>query len=81
MKEILDSMKKKIEEAMRDDNLNRNDLLLFELAELFIIYLTDDHPKTQLMWSVFKPLAWTVIVATTTLIGLFVSGKITIIIK
>jgi hypothetical protein len=79
--ELLVTMQAKIKTALEDENLTRTEVLLFELSELFVIYMRDDHPKTQAMWSVFKPMAWAMLVAVTSIIGLIVSGKLSIIVN
>ncbi len=77
--EILKATLNKLGDALKKKNLNTTDRITLEVLQVIIIYMMDDHPKTQLMYNVFRPLSWIVAIATTSIIGLIVTGKVSII--
>lgn len=79
--EILDLLQKKIEDGLKVKRISRTERLSLEVQQLFVLYMQDDHPKTQAMWRVFQPALWAAGVILTSFIGLAVSGKIEIIIR
>lgn len=79
--EILDLLEKKIEDGLKAKRLSKSERLSLEVQQLFVLYMKDDHPKTQTMWQVFKPAMWTALVFVTSFIGLIASGRVEIIIR
>lgn len=79
--EILTLLEKKIEDGLKTKRLSKSERLSLEVQQLFVLYMKDDHPKTQTMWQVFRPAAWIGSAALLSLIGLIVSGRVEIIIR
>ena len=79
--EVLDLLEHKVNTALANKRIKAADKTLLEMQQLFILYLREDHKKVIAMWAVFRPMAWTMGIAAATLITLFVSGKVQILIK
>lgn len=79
MEDVINSLSARIKTALSKKRLSADNKLILEVLELVLIYMANDHPKTELMYSVFKPMAWVIITATTIIIGLIVTGKVNII--
>ena len=52
--------------------------VIMSCMELIMLVNLGDHPRTLRMWAVFQPMAWTMLIAFTGLIGLAVAGHFTI---
>lgn len=79
--EVLDLLKEKIGAALKVKRISRSDKAMLEIMQLFVIYMVDDHPKTQAMWQVFRPAMWVGSAAIISLIGVVVSGRVSIVIN
>lgn len=79
--DVLDLLEKKIEEGLKAKRLSKSERLSLEVQQLFVLYMKDDHPKTQTMWQVFKPAAWLLLVFLTSFIGLIAMGKVEVFIR
>lgn len=79
--EVLTLLEKKIEEGLKAKRLSKSERLSLEVQQLFVLYMKDDHPKTQTMWQVFKPAMWAGVVFFTSFIGLIATGRVEIIIR
>lgn len=76
--EVLDLLQEKINMALKAKRLRQTDRTMLEIMQLFVIYMADDHPKTQTMWQVFRPAIWIGSAAILSFIGLVVSGRVSI---
>lgn len=79
--EVLDLLKEKIGAALKVERISHSDRAMLEIMQLFVIYMVDDHPKTQAMWQVFRPAMWVGSAAIISLIGVVVSGRVSIVIN
>lgn len=79
--EVLNLLQKKIEDGLRVKRLSKSERLSLEVQQLFVLYMLDDHPKTQTMWQVFKPAMWTASIFLVSFIGLIATGRVEIIIR
>ena len=79
--DVLTLLEKKIEDGLKAKRLSKSERLSLEVQQLFVLYMKDDHPKTQTMWQVFKPAIWLAIVFLTSFVGLIASGRVEIIIR
>lgn len=79
--DVLDLLEQKIEAGLKAKRLRSSERLSLEVQQLFVLYMKDDHPKTQAMWQVFKPAVWLGSAIVLSLIGVIASGRVEIIIK
>lgn len=79
--DVLDLLEQKIEAGLKVKRLRASERLSLEVQQLFVLYMKDDHPKTQAMWQVFKPAIWLGSAIVLAFIGAVVSGRVEIIIK
>ena len=79
--DILDILKERISSELNKKRISSANKTQLEVLQLFVTYLEDDHAKVATMWTVFKPMAWGMSIASVTFIGMLVSGKIQILIK
>lgn len=79
--EVLNLLEEKITMALKAKRLRASERTLLEIQQLFVIYMQDDHPKTQAMWQVFRPAVWVGSAFIISFIGLIASGRVEIIIK
>ena len=79
--DILDILKDRISTELGKKRISSANKTQLEVLQLFVTYLEDDHTKVAAMWSVFKPMAWGMSIASVTFIGMLVSGKVEILIK
>lgn len=79
--DVLDLLEQKIEAGLKAKRLRPSERLSLEVQQLFVLYMKDDHPKTQAMWQVFKPVVWLGSAIVLALIGVVMSGRVEIIIK
>lgn len=73
--QILKAMQSKINSAL-DKKLSVRDRDMYEMYQLFTMFLVDDHNKTATMWKWFQPLAWIAGIAATTIIITIASGRV-----
>lgn len=79
--DVLQQLKERIDRELEKPNLKSQDRINYEIQQLFVIILMNDHPKVETMWQTYKPAVWVGAIALTTIIALFVSGKMTVIIS
>lgn len=79
--DVLNLLEQKIEAGLKAKRLRASERLSLEVQQLFVLYMKDDHPKTQAMWQVFKPAMWVGSAFILTMIGLIASGRVEIIIR
>ena len=79
--EILDELKRRIDEALENKRLKKNDRMMLEIQQLFVIYIMNDHPKVIRMWNTYIPMVWVFSIAAATFIGLMVSGRVSIVLR
>lgn len=79
--DVLDLLEQKIEAGLKTKRLRQNERLSLEVQQLFVLYIKDDHPKTQAMWQVFRPVMWLGSALILALIGVVMSGRVEIIIR
>jgi hypothetical protein len=76
--EVLDLLEEKIAAALKVRRIKASDKTMLEVMQLFVIYMKDDHPKTQTMWIVFRPAVWIGTAFILSFIGAIASGNVTI---
>ncbi len=79
--DVLDLLEQKIESGLKAKRLRSSELLSLEVQQLFVLYMKDDHPKTQAMWQVFRPAMWLGSAIILAVIGIIASGRVEIIIR
>lgn len=79
--DVLSLLEKKIEEGLKQKRLSKSERLSLEVQQLFVLYMKDDHPKTQTMWQVFRPAVWVGSAFILSIIGLVAAGRVEILIK
>lgn len=79
--EVLTLLQEKIVTALQRKRINASDRAMLEIMQLFVIYMVDDHPKTQMMWQVFRPAIWAGSIFLISFIGMIASGRVQIFIK
>lgn len=79
--EVLLKLAERIDTQLKDPKVTGNDRTVYELLQLFVIYLIGDHAKVNTMWRTYVPMAAIFTVAAATFIGLLVSGKVEIFIR
>lgn len=79
--DVLDLLEQKIEAGLKVKRLRASERLSLEVQQLFVLYMKDDHPKTQAMWQVFRPVMWLGSALIVALIGVVMSGRVEIIIR
>lgn len=76
--EVLDQLGDNLENLLKNKRLSPTTRSQLEVQQLFLIYLRDDHKKVNIMWSVFKPMAWIMTIASASIIGFAATGHIII---
>lgn len=76
--QILQVLKTRIENELRKKKISANARAQYELLQLFVIYLEDDHRKVEIMWTTYKPFMWGAVIFATAFIGAFATGRISI---
>lgn len=79
--DVLDLLEQKIEAGLKAKRLRSSERLSLEVQQLFVLYMKDDHPKTQAMWQVFRPAMWLGSAIILAVIGIIASGRVEIIIR
>ena len=74
--EVLDTLKERIDHALKNKQLKMGERLNLEVLQLVIVYMKIDHPRTERMYATFVPLAWVMVTATATLIIAAVNGRL-----
>jgi len=74
--QILDAARGKITEALNQKRLSRKDRLQYEILELIVMFISDDHPKINQMYAVFQPMAWMMLVVGGAFLTALVTGRI-----
>lgn len=73
--EVLDVLSEKIEARLKK-RLPPTSREQTEILQLFLIYLKQDHRKVETMWAAYRPMAWVMGIAATTVIALLFSGRV-----
>jgi len=76
--QILDAMQKKLSEALSQKRLSKKDRLQYEILELLVMFMADDHPKTSQMYAVFRPMAWTMLIIGSAFLAALATGRVII---
>lgn len=76
--EVLEQLADNLDILLKNKKLSPTTRSQLEIQQLFLIYLRDSHKKVNIMWSVFKPMAWAMTIAATSIIGLAATGHISI---
>lgn len=71
--ELLKALSDKIESALSQKQLSRKDRMSYEVQQLLVLYLMEDHPKVREMWTAYYPLSRAALVA----IGVFITASAT----
>ena len=79
--EVLDVLQGRIEIELKRKRISASSKAQFEILQLFVIYLQDDHKKVSAMWSTYKPMAWVIGIFFATFIGMVASGRVSLIIR
>lgn len=79
--EILRTAYRQVTEALEDPDLARLDRLYLGTQQLIIMFMMDDHPKTKLMYDVFRPVAWAIITVAGAALVAFATGHLSIILN
>ena len=74
---ILELARTKITSRL-EKKLTRRDRDFYELMELFVMFFQDDHPKVSLMWQVFRPALWVVVVMGGAFLAAVATGRVMI---
>jgi len=69
--EIIKAMEKKLDLALSQEKLSAKDRLQYEILQLIVMYLAEDHPKTKEMYNAFKPMQWSFLIMCGAFLGSF----------
>jgi len=76
--EIIKAMEKKLETALAQKRLNAKDRLQYEILQLIVMYIAEDHPKTKEMYSTYKPMQAAFLIVAGAMLGAFATGRLLI---
>jgi hypothetical protein len=76
--EIIKAMEKKLDTALSQKRLSVKDRLQYEILQLIVMYLAEDHPKTKEMYSVFRPMQWAFLIMGGAMLGAIATGRVVI---
>ena len=76
--EIIKAMEKKLDVALGQKRLSAKDRLQYEILQLIVMYLAEDHPKTKEMYQVFRPMQWAFLIMGGAVLGAVATGRIVI---
>jgi len=77
--QILEEARNKIKLAKEQARISKRDRIQYEILELIVIFLQEDHPKTALMFNTYKPVMWVMLIATGAIITGIATGHFSII--
>lgn len=75
--EILKSAQRKLENALAG-RLTKRDRIQYEILQLLVLYLVEDHPKVKEMWPVYLWGRWALLIMGGVWIAALAMGKMTI---
>ena len=76
--EIIKAMEKKLDVALSMKKLSTKDRLQYEMLQLIVMYLAEDHPKTKEMFAVFRPMQWAFLIMSGALLGAIATGRVVV---
>lgn len=81
---LLDQMSADIESQLQQKRLTHATRRALQMDRLMLAFMRENletNRKVNIMWSVFRPMAWVMSIAATGLIGMAVSGRVQILIR
>lgn len=76
---ILQNRIEQIEEALkRSSRMRYADRLMLESQRDILVFLSDDHRKTKMMYAWFRPMAYMVLIVVSAVLTMAATGKITV---
>jgi len=81
---LLDQMSADIESQLSQKRLAHTARRALQMDRLMLAFMRENletNRKVNIMWSVFRPMAWIFTIAATGIIGMAVSGRIEIIVR
>lgn len=73
--EILAASREKLK-VLLSKRMSSKERLQWETIELLVMYLQWGHPKTAVMWNVFRPMAWGMVIVAGSLLGAVATGHL-----
>jgi len=73
--QIIEAMIKKLETALAQKKLSAKDRLQYEILQLIVMYIAEDHPKTKEMYQVFRPMQWAFLIMSGAALGALATGR------
>ena len=76
--QILAAARKKLQDAQKRKHLATDKRDLYEVLELLVMYIAEDHPKTRQMFAVYRPMVWVSLVFGASLLTALATGHVVI---
>lgn len=73
--QLLKGAQEKLEEVLKQ-RLNKKDRLQYEVLQLIVLFIAEDHPKVREMYPVYSSAKWFVMIGIAAFTALLFTGRV-----